>query len=255
VNEQPGDGAQWVLLADAHHYLAYRLEYPAPACPVVWITTHRVESLLRLAIAHGVHRILPKHAPISFALWQHTLKAVTQRRLPVQALQGVGFRQSSWVLQKSDDLIDGFHHLKAFFGQDDAKHIEDLATVYLEAATNSLYHTVKTPEGHDYYKKGSHIDGLPPEAWVQVSIWQDAEKAGLQVLDKGGSVDTQAALYWLDRHVRGAGLMDVHGRGFYLMRQLTDGMALSVKPGEYTEVLAWQHHYATPYDNKPLLFF
>jgi anti-sigma regulatory factor (Ser/Thr protein kinase) len=243
-----------VLLADAHSFLRYRLHYPVPQCPVAWMTTTPIESLLRLAIAHGVNTILPKQLPLNITFWQRTLEGCAHGQLPLDALMASGARHESWLIQNSTDILDGFHRLRAFFGDNGARDLDDLSTVYMEAATNSVYHAIKTPEGHDYYEKGCFIEALPPAFWVQVTVWQDAEKAGIQVRDNGGTVKMVDALYWLDRHTRGAGQLDVHGRGFFLMRVLTDGVALNVQPQQHAELLAWQYHHPSAHPNKPLLF-
>jgi hypothetical protein len=243
-----------VLLADAHSFLRYRLQHPAPLCPVVWMTATPIVSLLRLAIGHGVTTILPKQLPLNITFWQRTLTGCAQGQLPLDAVMAPGARHESWLIQNSTDILDGFHRLRAFFGDTGARDLDDLSTVYMEATTNSVYHAIKTPEGHDYYEKGCYIDALPAAFWVQVTVWQDAEKAGLMVRDNGGTVKIVDALYWLDRHTRGAGQLDVHGRGFFLMRVLTDGVALNVQPQQHAELLAWQYHHPSPNPNKPLLF-
>jgi anti-sigma regulatory factor (Ser/Thr protein kinase) len=243
-----------VLLADAHSYLRYRLNHPAPACPVIWMTSTPIVSLLRLAIAHQITTILPKQLPLNTTFWHRAMAAGATGQLPADALMADGARRDSWMIQNSTDILDGFHRLRTFFADNGARELDDLSTVYMEAVTNSVYHAVKTPEGHDLYEKGSYIEALPPEAWVYITVWQDAEKAGLMVRDNGGTVKIADALYWLDRHTRGAGQLDVHGRGFFLMRVLTDGFALNVKPGHHSELLAWQYHHPSAHPNKPLLF-
>jgi hypothetical protein len=243
-----------LLLADAASYLRYRLRYPAPDCTVVWMTATPIVSLFRLAIAHQVTAILPRQLPLSAHFWRGALDGCAAGYLRTDALIASGARQESWIIQNSTDIMDGFLRMRAFFGDNGARNLDDLSTVYMEATTNSVYHAVKTPEGHDLYEKGSYIDTLPVDAWVQVTVWQDAEKVGLAVRDNGGTVKIADAMYWLDRHTRGAGQLDVHGRGFFLMRALTDGFALNVKPGEFTELMAWQSHNPVAQPNKPLLF-
>jgi anti-sigma regulatory factor (Ser/Thr protein kinase) len=242
-----------LLVADAHSYLQYRLQYPAPNCPVVWMTASPVSALLRLAIAHQVTTILPRQLPMQLQFWQMVIQGVYHGYLPASHLVANGGKHESWLVQNSNDILVGFHRLRHFFDAAGVRDLDDLSTVYMEAVTNGVYHALKTPEGHDRFVKGSHIEALPPEAWVQVMVWRDAEKAGIVVRDQGGSVQMTDALYWLDRHTRGAGQLDIHGRGFYLMRLLTDGFALTIQPGVSSELAAWQYHHPSAHPNKPLI--
>jgi anti-sigma regulatory factor (Ser/Thr protein kinase) len=243
-----------LLLTDAHAYLRYRLYYPEPTCPVVWMTASPISSLLRMAIAHNITMMLPKQLPLNLTFWHMVLQGSQQGAMPMDALVALGGRRLSWMIQNSDDILEGFYRMRTFFEEGNTRALDDLCTVYMEAVSNAVYHAVKAEDGHDLYPKGSYIEALPPEAWVYVTLWQDDEKAGLHVRDQGGTVRIEDALYWLDRHTRGAGQLDVHGRGFYLMRLLTDGCALTVSPGQCTYVAAWQYHHPSEHINKPLLF-
>jgi hypothetical protein len=242
------------VLADAASYLQYRLTHDAPACPVVWMTEQPVGNLLRLAIAHQVSMILPIQLPLNRLFWHSVLVGLSQNSLSMTEMLHTGGKQDSWIIYNSNGIPEGFHRLRQLLGHMAPNTLDDLGTVYLEAVTNAVYHACKTPEGHDLYPKGSFIEALPPEAWVHVTVWHDAEKAGLTVRDQGGSVNVNEALYWLDRNMRGAGQLDVHGRGFYLMWALTDGVALTVAPGVSSVLVAWQYHQPSPRRNKPLLF-
>jgi anti-sigma regulatory factor (Ser/Thr protein kinase) len=242
-----------VLIADVHSFLRYRLVYPAPTCPIVWMTASPISGLLRLAIAHKVTTIVPRQLPLNKDFWHMVQTGCAQGVMPLDALIASGARRMNWIIQNSTDIMVGFHQMRAFFEAGNARALDDLSTVYMEAVSNAVYHAVKSPDGHDLYPKGSYIEALPPEAWVHVTLWQDAEKAGLHVKDHGGTVKLDETLYWLDRHTRGAGMLDVHGRGFYLMRLLTDGFVLNVNPGHGTDLAAWQYHHPTAHINKPLL--
>jgi anti-sigma regulatory factor (Ser/Thr protein kinase) len=56
----------------------------------------------------------------------------------------------------------------------------------------------------------------------------------------------------LDRNISGAGLMDTHGRGVYLMHRLVDRVLINIAPGQRTEIIILDYFNSTPNLNKPI---
>jgi anti-sigma regulatory factor (Ser/Thr protein kinase) len=85
-----------------------------------------------------------------------------------------------------------------------------------------------------------------------VYFGQDLDRIGIAIVDQGGRVTADEILYWLDRNISGAGLMDTHGRGVYLIHRLVDRVLINIAPGQRTEILILDYFNTAFTANKPL---
>jgi anti-sigma regulatory factor (Ser/Thr protein kinase) len=156
------------------------------------------------------------------------------------------------VVRSSDDIMVAFGTLQKFLHRNKIEHANDLLTAVIEALTNAVYHVAKLPDGSLKYEKGQKIERLEEAEYVYVYFGQDLESIGIAIVDQGGRMTAEEILYWLERNISGAGLMDTHGRGVYLMHRLVDRVLINIAPGQRTEIIILDYFNRTPNLNKPI---
>ncbi|MGH7197787.1 MAG: hypothetical protein ACREH5_03500, partial [Candidatus Omnitrophota bacterium] len=130
--------------------------------------------------------------------------------------------------------------------------------VLFELMTNALFYGARDEHGdnkHDWVRDFR----LSEEEAVAVTACLDAEKIGVSVLDRGGKLDKRTVLYWLDRQTTHNenglpfGVLDYHGRGFFITRKYVDRFLINIEKGKRCEFCVFNYFKSKPSANKPLL--
>ncbi len=225
-----------------------------PKTKTAMITAYQVEEYIRNAKQTGVFNIIAKTAPFNF----DELSTVINNLLAPSSAFGIenymdAFCQMNQVVIKnSDDIMVAFNALQQFLENAKVPNLNDLLTAVIEATTNAVYHVAKLPDGSLKYDKGQQIEQLEESEYVYLYYGQDTERIGIAIVDQGGRITAEEILYWLDRNISGAGLMDTHGRGVYLIHRLVDRVLINIAPGQRTEIIMLNYLSNTYNTNKPI---
>jgi DNA-binding NarL/FixJ family response regulator len=225
-----------------------------PQTKTAMITAYKVEDYIRNAKKTGVFNIIAKTAPFNF----EELSTVVNNLLDPSSAFGLQTymdpqcKLNQVVIKNSDDIMVAFNALQDFLGQVRISNPNDLLTAVIEAVTNAVYHVAKLPDGSLKYEKGQQIAQLEENEYVYVYYGQDLERIGIAIVDQGGRITADEILYWLERNISGAGLMDTHGRGVYLIHRLVDRVLINIAPGQRTEIIILDYFSHSFNANKPI---
>lgn len=225
-----------------------------PRTKTAMITAYKVEDYVRNAKKTGVFNIIAKSAPFNF----EELSTVVNNLLDPSSAFGIQTymdpyaKLNEMVIKNSDDVMVVFGALQTFLESVRVPNPNDLLTAVIEAITNAVYHVSKLPDGSLKYEKGQHIPQLEESEYVYIYYGQDLERIGIAIVDQGGRITADEILYWLDRNISGAGLMDTHGRGVYLIHRLVDRVLINIAPGRRTEIIILDYFGNTYSANKPI---
>lgn len=225
-----------------------------PQTKTALITAYQVEDYIRNAKSSGVFNIIAKTAPFNF----DELSTVVNNLL--EPLSAFGIEQymdplcqfHEVVIRSSKDIMVAFHALQEFLIHCNVDNVNDMLTAVIEAITNAVYHVAKLPDGSLKYEKGQNIERLDESEYVYIRYGQDLERIGITIEDQGGRITADEILYWLDRNISGAGLLDTHGRGVYLIHRLVDRVLINIAPGKRTEIIILDYFRTSPNTNKPI---
>lgn len=219
------------------------------------ITAYKVEDYLKLAREKNVSNIIVKTAPFNFDELSTVINGLL---LPEKYLFGLHnyINKSSQLKHHSIDSSNSISSVQAILRNCmlslHISNIELLSIAILEAITNALYHAPQTSEGQKKYNRGELITQLDPNDIVDIYYGWDSEKLGISVIDKAGKLTRDEILYWLNRNVTGTGILDTHGRGFYLMHCIVDRLIVNIKPNELTELIFLIYYKDTYTGHKPI---
>lgn len=225
-----------------------------PKTKTAMITAYKVEDYVRNAKKTGVFNIIAKSAPFNF----DELSSVVNNLLEPASAFGIQTYMdplcplTQVVIKSSDDIMVAFNALQEFLEKARVPNPNDLLTAVIEAITNAVYHVAKLPDGSLKYEKGQQIERLEENEYVYIYFGQDLERIGIAIVDQGGRITAEEILYWLDRNISGAGLMDTHGRGVYLIHRLVDRVLINIAPGQRTEIIMLDYFSNSYSANKPI---
>jgi len=227
-----------------------------PKTKTALITAYRVEDYIRKCKDTGIYNIIVKSVPFNF----DELSSVLNNLLIPDAAFGLDhyLKPSSqdslqhFTIKNSDDIMVVFDALKAHFQGLPIRNINNLSTALIEALTNAVYHVARLPDGSVKYQKGEPIDQLAPQEVVTVQVAHDDEKVGIAILDQGGNIAAEEIVYWLYRNFTGAGILDTHGRGMFLIHTLVDRLIINIEPQRRTEFIFLDYFTTDFSNNKPL---
>ena len=72
---------------------------------------------------------------------------------------------------------------------------------------------------------------------VKIFVGRDSEKYGVSVMDTSGNLTKKNALFKIDRHIHGEGLLDEDGRGLHMSRIYSDRFIINIKKDVATEAI------------------
>lgn len=212
-----------------------RKDYPKTKTAL--ITAYNINDYIRMAKENDISNIISKSTPFNFDEFSAIVKnLVTERIFGLENYMLPDFNvlgeytitnsnQISDVEENIINLISKFHKAEPFVN-----------ILLEELITNAVYHAPVDENGKEKYTKHSNIVLDESEA-VCVCIGRDSEKYGVSVLDTSGKLTKQQALYKIDRHIHGEGLLDEDGRGLHMSRIYSDRLILNTKRNIATEAI------------------
>ena len=225
-----------------------------PDTKTALITAYKVEDYIRNAKQTGVFNIIAKTAPFNFDELSNVVNNLLNPRsaFGLETYMDSGVSLQSFTIINSDQIMDVFGKLQAFLEEYKIENAPDLLTAVIEAITNAVYHVAKLPDGSLKYEKGQRIEKLEENEHVTIKFGCDQDRLGIAIIDQGGRITAEEILYWLDRNISGAGLMDTHGRGVYLIHTLVDRVLVNIALGELTEIIMLNYFTSDFKVNKPV---
>ena len=227
-----------------------------PATKRVLITAYNVEDYLELALKHDIGNIFVKTAPFNFPELSAAIRNLLSNN--IFGLDGY-FEPSlerSRFLIRSARLLDNHAKVMSELVEDYTRG-KRLEVVIVELLTNAIFYGVRndSPVRKDLWDAQCE---LPADKAIVATVVRDEEKYGISVCDEGGRLRKSEVLYWLNRQTaqddKGlpVGLLDLHGRGFFIARRFIDRLIINVDQGKRTEVVLINYYNKTFYGYKPL---
>ena len=227
-----------------------------PDVRTAMITAYQVEEYIFNAKKTGVFNIIAKTAPFDF---QELSTVVNNLLDPTSAFGLETYMEASCeihhgIIRSSADIMAVFQAFREFLEphEHQVTQANNLLTAVIEALTNAVYHAAKLPDGALKYEKGTPIERLEETEYVDFRYGRDALRLGVSIADQGGRMTAEEILYWLDRNVSGSGLMDMHGRGVFMMHRLVDRVLINIAPAQRTEIILLSHFNSLVHPNKPI---
>ncbi len=208
-----------------------------PGTRTALITAYNVNDYVRMAKENDISNIISKSTPFNFDEFNSIVKNLVTEQifglenymLPDFNVLGeytiVNSRQISAVEDNVIDLISRFHKAEPFVN-----------ILLEELITNAVYHAPVDENGKEKYRKHSAIELDESEA-VKIYVGRDSEKYGVSVLDTSGKLTKKRALFKIDRHIHGEGLLDEDGRGLHMSRIYSDRFIINIKKDVVTEAI------------------
>jgi len=208
-----------------------------PSTKTALITAYNIDDYIRMARNNDISNIIPKSTPFNFDEFNSIVyNLVTERIFGLESYMLPDFNivkhytllKSSEISSVEDDIlsvISSFHDPQPF-----------VQILLEELITNAVYHAPVNELGQEKYVKHSDVVLEKPEA-VDITLGKDHEKYGVSVIDTSGKLTKQQALFRIDRHIHGEGLLDENGRGLHMSRLYSDRLIINIKKNVRTEVI------------------
>lgn len=207
-----------------------------PETKVVLITAHKTEDYFKIAIEKNISNIIVKTAPFNFNEFSSVVNAAL---LPNKYL----FDIHNYLLKDrtiKHFTIDNYSSIttiqtiiKKCMEYLNIQNTELISIALLEAITNALYYTGSSIKR---YEKLSDQKLLKNQE-IEIKYGWDSEKFAVSVEDKAGKLSKKEVMYWLERNMTGDGVLDTHGRGFYLMHCIVDRLIININKNIKTELI------------------
>ncbi len=117
-----------------------------------------------------------------------------------------------------------------------------LELVLIELLSNAVYYGIRN-EPPDRKDTWNHDFTLSSSEAIQIEILKDSKKFAISIIDKGGKLKKQDVLYWLNRQISKddsglpLGILDSHGRGFFIVRKHIDRLLINIDSRKKTEII------------------
>jgi anti-sigma regulatory factor (Ser/Thr protein kinase) len=232
---------------------------------LMFLTQHPPDDYIVLAKKLGVYNVLAKSETYRSDWLEKELRWVFQpasrATISLETLVPEAIHSQSMTIANSDEIKTVFNRTIQLVETLISEEMSfEIGTTLIEAFTNAVYHGNVDETGAEVYEKGSFIEALAPHQTVDVRFAMNTTCFALSITDQGGSLTTEAVMYWLERNVTGEGLFDTGGRGLFLMHCLMDRLLIRIIPNKKTELFLFKE-YNVPegipplagLENKPLL--
>jgi len=208
-----------------------------PSAKTALITAYNVNDYIRMAKENDISNIISKSTPFNFDEFNSIVKNLVTEHifglenymLPDFKVLGeytiLNSKQISEVEDSVIELISRFHKAEPFVN-----------ILLEELITNAVYHAPVDENGKEKYIKHSDVVLDESEA-VKIYIGRDSEKYGVSVMDTSGKLTKKQALFKIDRHIHGEGLLDEDGRGLHMSRIYSDRFIINIKKDVATEAI------------------
>ncbi len=254
------------------HKLLKEIKQLYPKIKVALLTGYQVDNYLRIAKEYGITNIITKDVPFDInSIKLYIKNLLTGKIFGLKNYLNLPYAHTYRVRLGQSDTIEYIVNLiENNFRKNNIK--SNLKLPLWEILTNAIYHAPRK-DGKRKYQRLEKIDEniaihdreemvelLPKEKIIIEYGWDDM-KYGVSVSDPMGTLRKEEVIYYLTRNIPTkeneipAGLLDGHGRGFFLIRESVDRMIINIAPNEKTEiiVLNFFEQYKFKKNKKPLL--
>ncbi|MGD9201205.1 MAG: response regulator [Chitinispirillia bacterium] len=223
-----------------------------PESKTALITAYNVNDYIRMAKENDISNIISKSIPFNFDEFDSFVRNLVTEQifglehymLPDYEILGEYTILSSDVISEVENSI--IEIISTF------TKAEPLINIILEELiTNAIYHAPVDEDGKEKYIKHSKVKLDESEA-VKICLGKDSEKYGVSVLDTSGKLTKERALFKIDRHIHGEGLLDEDGRGLHMSRIYSDRFILNIKKNKATEAIFLNYLNKKYKGSKPL---
>jgi len=237
--------------------LFQRIGSEYPKVKRVLMTAYNLDDYVRMARDHDIGNVITKTAPLDFKEIREILSALLHNAifgLDRYMLENRSRRE--FLLQAPGQIEEIAETVSSEYSDPVAR--KRFKVVLFELMTNALFYGARNEQG-DSKQDWVRDFRLPEKEGVAVTACLDEEKIGVSVLDRGGKLDKRTVLYWLDRQTthdeKGLpyGILDYHGRGFFITRKYVDRFLINIEKGKRCEFCVFNYLKAKPSANKPLL--
>lgn len=221
--------------------LLHNVHKQYPDIKRVLMTSYNVEDYFDLAMKFNIGNIFVKTVPFNFNELSVVLNNLfTNNIFGPERYMADDSTQHLLLVKDSDDLPAVAQKAVSIISE--VKNRKKIELVLIELLSNAVYYGARN-ETPDKKELWNHHFKLSDEDAVQVKILWDSEKYAISVMDKGGKLKKRDVLYWLNRQIRKdknglpVGVMDLHGRGFFIARRYIDRLIINIKENKKTEVI------------------
>lgn len=208
-----------------------------PGSKTALITAYNVNDYIRMAKENDISNIISKSTPFNFDEFDSIVRnLVTEQIFGLEHYMLPDYKVLGEYTILNSDIIseveNGIIEIISTFTK-----TEPLINILLEELiTNAIYHAPVDKDGKEKYIKHSKVQLDESEA-VKVCLGRDSEKYGVSVLDTSGKLTKEQALFKIDRHIHGEGLLDEDGRGLHMSRLYSDRFIINIKRNTATEAI------------------
>ncbi len=228
-----------------------------PKVKRVLMTAYNLDDYVRMARDYDIGNVITKTAPLDFKEMREILSALLHNAIFGLDRYMLETRSRREFLLRTPGQIDEIAETISTEYSDEAAR-KRFKVVLFELMTNALFYGARNEQGDSKHEWVRDFR-LAEEESVAITACSDAEKIGVSVLDRGGKLDKRTVLYWLDRQTTHAenglpyGILDYHGRGFFITRKYVDRFLINIEKGKRCEFCVFNYFKAMPSPNKPLL--
>lgn len=222
----------------------------------ILITAYNVEDYFELAMKHDVGNIFVKTTPFNF----HELSTILKNLLTDDIFGAERYfhsdcQQHSLILSRGDAIEHTAHSIIEKLAP--VKDNNKLELVLVELLTNAIFYGIRS-EPPDKKEIWNHDFELKPDEAIQIKIFRDSMKYAISITDLGGRLKKYDVLYWLHRQLARdenglpLGIMDTHGRGFFIARKYIDRLIINIQAHKKTEIVILNYFNELYSGYKPL---
>jgi CheY-like chemotaxis protein len=228
-----------------------------PLVKRVLMTAYNPDDYMRMVRDHNIGNVIPKSAPLNLKEIREILQSLLNNAIfGLEPYMVSPFTSQSYSLVSPEQIDDISLAISTAFQGSPLHHRFRVSLV--ELMTNALFYGARDEQGD---KKSDWVKDfqLPEEEAVLVRVCVDREKLGVSILDRGGKLDKNTVLYWLDRQTTHDenglphGIFDIHGRGFFITRKSVDRFIVNIERGKRCEAIVFNYFDAKTHHNKPIL--
>lgn len=222
----------------------------------VLITAYNVEDYFDLAIKYDIGNIFVKTTPFNF----HELATVLNNLLKNDIFGSKRYFESyqeekSLLVNRGDTLQEIAEQIISWLPN--PKNSKRLELVLIELLTNAIFYGIRgeSPERKETW---NHDFELTQTESIEVKVIWDSKKYAISIVDKGGRLKKKDVLYWLHRQIGKdetglpIGIMDSHGRGFFIARKYIDRLLINIDRDKKTEIIIINYYDEVYSGFKPL---
>ncbi len=228
-----------------------------PEIKRVLITAYNVEDYLELAMKYDVGNIFVKTTPFNFEELSTILKnLLTNDIFGAERYMRDDYKAGTLTAVRGDEIQKYANKIITFLPQE-IKEQKRLELVIVELLTNAIFYGIRE-EPPEKKETWCHDFELSEDEAIHIKALWDDRKFAISILDKGGRLKKEDVLYWLHRQIskddRGLplGVMDSHGRGFYIARKYIDRVLINIDTDKRTEIIIINYYNEQYSGFKPL---